>query len=296
MALLQWWDRLTSLPAATNQVPSMMRERARRRQLVSAVLLVVACFQLADLPGAVIQKSLVALLVVVVGLVMCGGALLFNRGGRAMVSSILLLIVIDLGFGLMLLSSPHGLDVGDLPLFDGLIVSELIAVSLLPAVSVFLVALGNILFILAFIIWEPPSPALREMLASGMAYDVLARPICLQIIVAVVAYLWVRSTLRAIARADRAEEIAEFQRREAERSQQLEIGIQQLLQTQIRAANGDLTARANLGQDNVLWRVGITLNLLLVRLQKASRAERENQRLRAEVARLHAALYETRRG
>lgn len=104
-----------------------------------------------------------------------------------------------------------------------------------------------------------------------------------------------RSALRAIARADRAEEIAEFQRREAERSQQLEIGIQQLLQTQIRAANGDLTARANLGQDNVLWRVGITLNLLLVRLQKASQVERENQRLREEVARLRAASYETRR-
>lgn len=189
MALLQWWDRLTSLSAIPNHAQSMMRERTRRRQLVSAVLLVVACFQLVDLPGAVIQKSLVALLIVVVGLAVCGGALLFNRGGRAMVSSILLLIVIDLGFALMLLLSPHGLVVGDLPLFDGLIVSELIAVSLLPAVSVFPVALGNILFILAFLTLEPPSPALREMLASGMAYDVLARPICLQIIVAVVAYL-----------------------------------------------------------------------------------------------------------
>lgn len=127
-----------------------------------------------------------------------------------------------------------------------------------------------------------------------MAYDVVAQPIGLQIIVAVVTYLWVRSALRAIARADRAEEVAELQQREAERTHQLESGIQQLLRTQVRAANGDLTARANLSQDNILWQVGISLNFLLTRLQKAaweaSRAENENQHLRWEVARLTEAL------
>ncbi len=131
-----------------------------------------------------------------------------------------------------------------------------------------------------------------------MAYDVIVQPIGLQIIVAVVTYLWVRSALRAIARADRAEEIAELRRREAERTHQLETGIRQLLQTQVRAANGDLMARANLSQDNMLWQVGVSLNTLLTRLQKdgreASRAAYENQQLRAEVARLTEALREVR--
>jgi hypothetical protein len=51
------------------------------------------------------------------------------------------------------------------------------------------------------------------VLHSGMALDVIAQPIALQLIVATVTYLWVRSAQRAIARADRAEEIAELQRR-----------------------------------------------------------------------------------
>jgi hypothetical protein len=234
----------------------------------------------------------------VLGMVICAVAMLFNRGGKSIVSSILLIVVIDLACGLMLLTSPMGLDVANLPVFDVLIVSELIAVSLLPAVSVFPIALANILFILGDIALQPHTPALNQLLATGMAYDVVAQPVGLQIIVAVATYLWVRSALRAITRADRAEEIAELQRREAERTHQLETGIQQLLQTQVRAANGDLTARTNLSQDNLLWKVGISLNMLLTRLQKAgreaNRAEYENQQLRREVARLTEYVRETR--
>ncbi len=276
----------------------MARESARRRQLVSTILLVVAGFQLVNLPGAIIDLSPLALGTVLLGLAICAVAMLFNRGGKAIVSSILLIIVVDLGCGLMLLTSPMGLDVANLPVFDVLIVSELIAVSLLPAISVFPIALVNMLFIIADIAFQPHTPALNQLLASGMAYDVVAQPIGLQIIVPVVTYLWVRSALRAVVRADRAEEIAELQRREAERTHQLETGIQQLLQTQVRAANGDLTARTNLSQDNLLWQVGVSLNMLLTRLQKAGReagrAEYENQQLRWEVAQLSEVVREAR--
>jgi hypothetical protein len=298
MAVFLWWNRLHVLAELPGSVPLAMRERARRRQLVSTILLVVAGFQLVSLPGAISDQSLLALGTVVLGLLICGVAMLFNRGGRATLSSILLIVVIDLGCGLMLLTSPMGLDVANLPVFDVLIVSELIAVSLLPAVSVFPIALGNILFILGDIALQPHTPALNQLLASGMAYDVIIQPIGLQIIVALVTYLWVRSALRAIAWADRAEEVAELKRREAERTHQLETGIQQLLQTHVRAANGDLLARANLSQDNLLWQVGVSLNTLLTRLQKAgrqaSRAEYENQQLRGEVVRLTEALREAR--
>src|SRR5712692_8895255 len=298
MAVLQWWDRVNLLPDLSKSAPLAMRESPRRKQLVSTILLVVAGFQFVNLPGALVDAHPFALGTIVLGLLICGVAMLFNRGGKAIVSSILLIVVIDLGCGLMLLTSPMGLDVANLPVFDVLIVSELIAVSLLPAVSVFPIALGNILFILGDIALQPHTSALNQLLASGMAYDVIVQPIGLQIIVAVVTYLWVRSALRAIARADRAEEVAELQQRDAERTHQLESGIQQLLQTQVRAANGDLMARANLGQDNVLWQVGVSLNMLLTRLQKAgreaSRAEYENQQLRGEVARLKEAAPEAK--
>src|SRR5207245_1463190 len=147
------------------------------------------------------DRSPLALGTVVLGLLICGVAMLFNRGGRATVSSILLIVVIDLGCGLMLLTSPNGLDVANLPVFDVLIVSELIAVSLLPAVSVFPVALVNMLFIIGDIIFQPHTPALNVLLSSSMAYDAVAQPIGLQIIVAVVTYLWVRSAHLQVARA-----------------------------------------------------------------------------------------------
>jgi hypothetical protein len=176
--------------------PLLVHERAQRRQLVSTILLIVAGLQLVDLPGALINHSSVAFGVVVLGLVMCGVAMLFNRRGMVTASSILLIVVVDLGCILMLLTTPL-LDSADLPIFAVLIVSELISVSLLPAISVFPVAFSNILFILADITFQPHTPALNHLLASGMAYDVFAQPMSLQVIVGVVMYIWVQRTLRA---------------------------------------------------------------------------------------------------
>ena len=287
-------DRINILPEIPGSTPLAVRESARRKHLVGIILLVIAGFQLVNFPGALVDRDPLAFGTIVLGLFICGVAMLFNRGGKATVSSILLIVVVDLGCGLMLLTSPMGLDVANLPVFDVLIVSVLIAVSLLPAISVFPIALINILFIIAVFAFQPRTPELNMVLHSGMALDVIAQPIALQLIVAVVTYLWVRSAQRAIARADRAEEIAELKQREADRTHQLETGIQQLLQTQVRAANGDLSARANLSQENLLWQVGVSLNMLLTRLQKAgreaSRAAYENQQLRGEVARLTSSM------
>ena len=229
-------DRINILPEIPGSPPLAVRDSARRKHLVGIILLVIAGFQLVNFPGALVDRDPLAFGTIVLGLFICGVAMLFNRGGKATVSSILLIVVVDLGCGLMLLTSPMGLDVANLPVFDVLIVSVLIAVSLLPAISVFPIALINTLFIIAVFAFQPRTPELNMVLHSGMALDVIAQPIALQLIVAVVTYLWVRSAQRAIARADRAEEIAELKQREAERTHQLETGMQQLLQTQVRAA------------------------------------------------------------
>jgi hypothetical protein len=239
------------------------REQGRRKQIVSIVLLIIILFQLIDLPGALMSHSVTAIGIAVLGLALCGLAMLFNHFGRVTVVSVLLILVVDLGCGLMLLTSPMGLDVGDLPVFDVLLVSELIAVSLLPALSVF--------------------------------------PVALQIVVALITYFWVRSALRAIARADYVEEVAQLQqreaellRREAERTRQLDLGSQHLLEVLVRAANGEHTVRAALPADNLLWRVSSALNILLIRLRRALQAEKEYQRLRVENARLTKLLFEAR--
>jgi len=299
MALLSTKDTPRSPSGITTNLGIAVREEARRKQVVSSILLVIVLFQLVDLPGAIMMHSLMAIGTVLLGLVLCGVAMIFNQIGRVALVSLLLILVVDLGCGLMLLTSPMGLDVGDLPVFDILIVSLLIAVSLLPAVSVFPVALSNILFIFAVLALMPRTPELNMMLSSDMAYNTIVQPVSLQIVVAVVAYIWVRSALRAIARADRAEEIAQLQRREAEllrheaeRTRQLDMGSEHLLQVLVRAANGDRAVHANLPPDHLLWRVGNALNLLLTRLRRANQTAYEIQQLREANARLTQRAYE----
>ncbi len=285
-----------SLAPETNLSQNLLiRERARRRQVVSLVLLVIIIFQLVDLPGAIMMNSMEAIGTVVLGLVLCAVAMFFNRLGRVTIVSILLIIVVDLGCGLMLLTSPMGLDVSSLPVFDVLIVSELIAVSLLPPSSVFVVALSNIIFIIADITLQPATMDLKMVLHSNMGYDAVAQPVSLQIVVAVISYIWVRSALNAIVRADQAEEVAELERREADRKRELDQAIEHLSQVLVQASNGDRDIHVNLSQDNMLWRVGNSFNLLLTRLRRSSVAETENQRLRAEVNRLTEALQVARR-
>jgi hypothetical protein len=104
----------------------------------------------------------------------------------------------------------------------------------------------------------------------------------LQLIIASTLYLWARSTELALQRADRAEEIVGLEKRENERKQleleqksQLDTGIQQILQTLVDAANGDLSARTPLGQDHMLWQVSVALNNLIARLQSLSNTESE---------------------
>jgi len=291
MAVLPIKNRGESLVELEANAARLTREVDRRKQVVSVVLLVISIFQIINLPGAILMHSTMAIGTVVLGLILCGFAALFNRLGQLTVVSLLLIAVVDLGCGLMLLMTPMGLDVGDLPIFDVLVVSELIAVSLLPAASIFPVAASNIAFIVADLIFQMRTPALNMMLSSSMGYNAIMQPIALQLVVGVIAYIWVRSALRAIARADRAEEIAELRRREVEQRAQLDTGVEYLSQILIRAANGERSVRAQLGQDDQLWRVSNSLNLLLTRLWRTGQIEQENKQLRGEVSRLTEALH-----
>jgi len=63
-----------------------------------------------------------------------------------------------------------------------------------------------------------------------------------------------------------------------EQKRQLDAGIQQILQTHVAVANGDLKVRAPLTQDHVLWQVAAALNNLIARLQSLSDTERELRR------------------
>ena len=113
---------------------------------------------------------------------------------------------------------------------------------------------------------------------------------------AVVTYLWVASTEREKARADQAELMAALERRSAEDRRQLEVEIQQLLGNLTQVANGDFQTRVTLSQDRSLWRVGMSLNTLIARLQSADVAGQRLRQTEEEVAVLTTMLREARAG
>ena len=290
---LEWWYRLTSPPEAAVDASLSERERARRGRLSSIILFVMLVFLFASSVGALIQPDHHLLFVLLPSFLISIVVLVLNRLGKVTTAGIVLVLGFELGYIFGLLRTPGGLGVRDLPRFDLLVETILLAVSFLPARVVPWIAVGNCIFIWAALTFLPRTGDLNSLL-SMQAYSVIETPIALQVIVAFVTYLWVRSTNQAIARADRAEVVASLQQTIAQQKQQLDEGVQQILQTHVQVANGNFQARAPLTQDNSLWQIAVSLNNLLARLQRLGDSERELQQTRYEIRVAKDALAQSR--
>jgi hypothetical protein len=150
--------------------------------------------------------------------------------------------------------------------------------------------------VVALVALKPRDATLADAVHQLGAFHFMARPIALELIVAFAAWLWARSVEQAIARADRAEEIAAMEHVLAEQKRQLDRGIQDLLDTHVRVANGDFSARAHTSQDNVLWQIAVSLNNLLARLAKFAQVDQRLQQTEREIDRLALALENGRVG
>lgn len=285
---MEWWYRLSAPADPLADASLATREIARRGKLTSIILfaimlmLVVLSFVTAFGPNHALFSGLL------VGLLISSVALLFNRRGNITIAGTLVVAQVIIGQTFTILSSPSGLTMNTLGLFDQFVISELVAISFLPAGSIFVVAAVNSIIFWALLTFFHHDAQVGQMLQTG-AFSVLLRPLILQGIVAVVTYLWVSSALRALARADRAEEIAQLEQREIRRQQeeleqkhQLDVGIQQILQTHVDVANGNFQARAPLTKENVLWQIAFSLNNLVARLQRFNQNEQEFRRIKAE--------------
>jgi hypothetical protein len=176
------------------------------------------------------------------------------------------------------------------PVFDLLIYAVLIAVSLLPPAVVLLVAMGNVALILGAVYLRPHTPEFDALLQSGHIDGILVQPIILQVVVALVTYLWVRSAVQAIRRADRAEEKALLEAREWERTRELDEGVRQLLDMHVRLADGDFHAQVPVLRSAPLWQVGRSLNTLIAQMVRLGQADVALQREQEQAQRLVAAI------
>jgi large-conductance mechanosensitive channel len=291
-----WWYRLTAPDIPPPNAPFAQLEIVRRGRLASIILFFVLLLGILAAPSIIVSSTdLAAPLSHLASIAINVIALFFNRRGKVTIAGILVVTSVTLGFTVSLVFPGH-IGVSSLPLFELLALPELIAVSLLPPGSVFIVALLYSLFVWFDLSFLPHARDLEQLLAQ-FRYGLILEPILLYVLVAVVTFLWVRGAIQALKRADRAEEIAILERREVERQQQeieqkrqLDLGIQQILQTHVQVANGNFQVRAPLTRENILWQIAYSLNNLVARLQNYAQGEMELRRVREQAGHLLQAV------
>lgn len=297
---LERWYRLTAPPEPPPSARMAQKEAARRGRLVSLFLLLLIGLVFLVLPIAVLNRNLPVILALTVGLFTDIAALRLNRRGLVFVTGLAIVAVSMASYILSQVFNPGGLRTGDLPDLDLLVQTELLAVTLLPARSVFVVAFLDSTFIWADVTFQPHSADLVHFLATD-GYAAVGRPIFLQVVVAIVAYIWVRNMTRALARADQAEIIAALERSRATLEQTtasqarvLSVSIEEIRLTLRSVGNGDFHARVHLSQDDVLHPLAESFNQVLQRLQGLLAESDELSRSKIQTGRVISILHEAR--
>ena len=272
----KWWYRIAAPPVPATTASLKEREAYRRGKLISTILLILMVVLTIVMLTAGVFVNHTLIPSIGTTLVVLSGAIMLNRRGYVLVAGILAVVMLDVGVALNFLTYPS-LSVFLLPFFDLFIMPELLAVSLLPPKAVFIDAFIHVLFIIGTLKFGllPQDAELKALLRTPALIDAMLRPIVVQVLVAVVTYLWVNSATQAIARANRATVIATLERTlneqasaEIEQKRKLDTSIQQIVDVHTRVANGDFTVRVPLTSDNVLWQIAGALNNLLLRMQR----------------------------
>lgn len=288
----RWWIYNTS----NTRYPAHSfdeRIRARRSRVGSGLFLGLIMLSL----GLLIWERLTtgdmptfyALLAALVGLTV--GCFL-NRYNHVELAGALVALVIDGAIFGALISAPGGLlDTDYLGSYYLLALILGVVAILLPSWALLIATTLNcFLIVVDFVQLQGYTPALAHQLAADGYFFEIGRPIVLNLGMAVSLYIVVRTLLDEGRRADNAEEVAALEHNIVVQRQQLEVGVQQILETHVRIANGDYSARAPMVQDSLLWQIASSLNNLMSRLQKSGQAEHQLHRTEDELRRLAAAI------
>ena len=279
--LLQRWNALTAIPEPLPTANFAAREATRKSQITSNVLFFFTVMVIFLLPACYVSPYPTYFWLDLGLTGACILALVLNRNGYTLAAGIIVNLA---GFAALTaaLFSTIPFDETTLQGYDMYVIVELLAVSLLPMRSVFLVLVCSVGCIIGTLLYMPHTVVLDRDLHTRFLI-IAARPVGTLVLVAGVAFILASTMLNAIRRAGQAEMIAKLEHEMAEQKQALEEGIQQILQAHVEISNGNLAARAPLTQNSMLWQISNALNNLLVRYQRAARAERELQRVEQAV-------------
>lgn len=300
---LGWWHNWTAIPEPPANASFARRDAARQGRLFSTVGFFFLVILLLFFPACVFLPN--PLVIYLDGILICiaVGTLALNRVGKTLIAGIILVIAAELVLTAVILTTTPFDETG-IQFYDLYVIVDLLAVSLIPAQYIFVLALCNSLFIWGDLAYQPHTAVLAHDLLTQFV-PVLVRSVALQIIIAGVAYIWVRSATRAIIRAERAEMVATLEHMMVEEresfasaNQQLEESIQQLVRTHAASMNGQMIAKLPFPPEaRVLWPLIGIINSLWMRLQRAHNTEYELQQLKQAIAAyaevLHQATFNT---
>ena len=297
-----WWYRFAAPPLPPANASLEVREIARQGRLTSIVIFILIFLNFGSVPSAISGLNSALTIVLVVSFIAIGVSVFLNRRGLVVWAGLLLVLVHLIGIMLNLFTTPTGLSFQVISSFAILILPTLLAAALLPAASVFFFAILSTLFCFFAVTFMPHAKGF-EAPASLIFVQGVVLPAVVQGATAGIAFLWVSSLQRALRERDQAEEVARLERDLSEQTEvmarqkeQLEQSINMILQTQMRVANGDLSARVPLTSDNVLWSVAGTLNNLITRLQRAQGAEEQLERTKSSAGWLISILRNRKAG
>jgi hypothetical protein len=280
---VQAWIAFTS--------PAASRQPQWREEIASLIFPIIFLLVVLPLPAALGNPPQLITLSIILPVMLI--ALLLKKLGYFLIAGFLIAGGIECGIASAIVTVAGGVDISQLPLYALLIQTGFVVIAFFSPGWIWGIAVINCSFIVFSILnLHRPGTALALQLTQDPA-AVLVPMILLQLFVAFVCWVIMEALLREILRADRAEVIADLERREVDhqheelqRKQQIEEGVQVIIQTMNQAASGNLGARAPLAQENILWRVAQTLNTLLARLQALRQDQDELARTREIAQRL----------
>lgn len=292
---VHFWAVLTGPGDNAPQFTLEERNTLRRARLASAVMFGMLLLALLALPLGLQDPTRATLGAVGILFVAVLIAALLNRFGHVTSAGLILVATLLFAIGGSVMGAPI-LDWIYLPAFDLLSIVVGVAALVLPRPIMWGAALASIALVVADMFTQKRSAVLEAFVAQNGIYPLVGRPVIAILLTAVLFHLITRFMDREIRRADRGEELAELERRELERTRELEEGVRQLLAVHVHLANGDFNVKVPTIRNQLLWQIGSSLNNLVARLGRLAQSDFVVRRTQEETNRLVEALYAVNSG
>jgi large-conductance mechanosensitive channel len=282
--LFQLWYKWTAIPEPPAPASFVKREAARRSRLVSIISLLLIGILVLFLPGSAATPNPLEIPLNLFLIAVCLIAILFNRRGMTIIAGATIVIASEIDLTATIVSTTPFYELA-IALYSLYVITEFLAVSLLPKGYVFLVATINCLLIWLSITYQKQTPVMAADMHK-LYWGAFLLQVGLQIIVAGIAFIWVSNATKALRRANRAEMVAALEHRLGQQKalalqekQQLEESIQQLVEAYVDATKSQLVTKIPYPPAKVLWPLVGVINALWVRLQHTNQVEQDFQKL-----------------